>query len=187
MDLIRRKRYKQARNQMIKYVGKPLTHEFIKSIHALIVGDDGQLQYRIGSGSPSIQNSKTGKKSYLPPDSCMIDIQKLMGALIHWYDDPSLTPAEIAGRLHWGIAKIHPFDDGNGRLARILTSYVLLGYGYSEAQCILLEGYFENNRSAYDDVLDDGHIDYQGFDKVSEGWLDYIKLTLVRVQKANMP
>lgn len=43
---------------------------------------------------------------------------------------PTLHPAALAAKLHYDFVRIHPFDDGNGRVARLLTNYVLLRTGY---------------------------------------------------------
>ncbi|WP_394803528.1 Fic family protein [Niabella hibiscisoli] len=37
----------------------------------------------------------------------------------------------LAAMLHYKFVRIHPFDDGNGRLARLLLNYVLLKNGYT--------------------------------------------------------
>jgi Fic family protein len=44
---------------------------------------------------------------------------------------------------------IHPFQDGNGRLSRILTNLMLLRAGYSYASCTSLESVIEHNEEAY--------------------------------------
>ena len=38
--------------------------------------------------------------------------------------------------LHWGIVKIHPFADGNGRTARLIVFLILRMYGYDEFLCV---------------------------------------------------
>ena len=57
-------------------------------------------------------------------------------ALIDWVnrklDDPvEWPPPVIAGVLHFNLAEVHPFADGNGRTARLLTSALLLKTGYT--------------------------------------------------------
>ena len=39
-------------------------------------------------------------------------------------------PLERAARSHHGIASVHPFSDGNGRVARLATNFILLAAGY---------------------------------------------------------
>lgn len=53
-----------------------------------------------------------------------------MGELIQWYRDEvqksELHPVALAALLHYKFVRIHPFDDGNGRISRLLMNYVLL-------------------------------------------------------------
>lgn len=53
-----------------------------------------------------------------------------MGDLIQWYraeeEKKELHPVELAALLHYRFGRIHPFDDGNGRISRLLINYVLL-------------------------------------------------------------
>jgi Fic family protein len=61
----------------------------------------------------------------------------LMGALIEWLrqeeEKKELHPVEIAALLHYKFVSIHPFDDGNGRISRLLMNYILYKTG-----CLLL-------------------------------------------------
>ncbi len=55
-----------------------------------------------------------------------------MGELISWYrkedEAKDLHPVALAALLHYKFVRIHPFDDGNGRISRLLMNYVLLRY-----------------------------------------------------------
>jgi len=57
-----------------------------------------------------------------------------MTSLVDWYnleaDKGILTPVELAALLHYRYIRIHPFEDGNGRIARLLVNFVLHRYGY---------------------------------------------------------
>lgn len=56
------------------------------------------------------------------------DVAQEMADLIHWYrsEGAQLHPAVTAALLHYRFVRIHPFDDGNGRIARLLMNYHLL-------------------------------------------------------------
>lgn len=56
------------------------------------------------------------------------DVPREMGELIAWYraEGQSLHPAVTAALLHYRFVCIHPFDDGNGRISRLLLNYHLL-------------------------------------------------------------
>ena len=62
------------------------------------------------------------------------DTPPRMAALAGWLrqelESPALHPVALAAKLHHDFVLIHPFDDGNGRVARLLVNYVLLRSGY---------------------------------------------------------
>src|SRR5690554_8215102 len=58
----------------------------------------------------------------------------MMGDLVNWYNgaekENNLHPVELASLFHYRFIRIHPFQDGNGRIARLLVNYILLKHGY---------------------------------------------------------
>lgn len=60
----------------------------------------------------------------------VVDTPILMGELIKWYrtqlEKQELHPVALAALLHYKFVRIHPFDDGNGRISRLLMNYILL-------------------------------------------------------------
>lgn len=56
------------------------------------------------------------------------EVPARMHALMEWYRKASETdhPLWVAAKFHYDFVRIHPFDDGNGRLARLLMNYHLL-------------------------------------------------------------
>ena len=50
----------------------------------------------------------------------------LMGDLLEWYKNNTDNAVIVAADLHYRFVRIHPFDDGNGRIARLLMNYHLL-------------------------------------------------------------
>lgn len=55
------------------------------------------------------------------------EVPKLMEELITWYNENKnlIHPAELAAKFHTKFTSIHPFADGNGRMARLLMNYIL--------------------------------------------------------------
>ncbi len=65
---------------------------------------------------------------YAEPD----EVRPQMKELMDWYHNTNeLHPVEKAGLFHYKFIRIHPFDDGNGRIARLLMNYHLMKVGFA--------------------------------------------------------
>ncbi|HZW60655.1 MAG TPA: Fic family protein [Candidatus Babeliales bacterium] len=168
----RARNYELARMHMEQSIGKPINHEMIKNLHTIVMGSSEVIGYR--KMGACVRNEFSGEKRYLAPDPFSYDIQMLMDKLLLSYDQP-LSKIEKAARIHWGMVKIHPFQDGNGRTARLLTLLVLRNNGYTDLDCQRLEEYFQAHRKLYDDSLDDGNVSFQNFDNVSLNFIRFLQ------------
>ena len=67
---------------------------------------------------------------YLPPPA--FEVPTLMKDLLQWLkkNPDELRPIEIAAVFHYKFVSIHPFDDGNGRVARLVMNLLLIKHGY---------------------------------------------------------
>jgi len=76
--------------------------------------------------SVSIEGSKVELPMY------KIEIDMLLKDLFEWYNDKKniLHPVFVASIMHYRFVAIHPFGDGNGRMARFLTNYILYKNNY---------------------------------------------------------
>jgi Fic family protein len=119
---------------------RPLTEAAVKNLHEKLlvrpfwkeaITPEGQQTRRlieIGSykkypNSVRLQNGEIFH--YTSPADTPIQ----MGELIEWYKAEEIKgthPLVIAAVLHYKFVRIHPFDDGNGRISRLLMNYVLL-------------------------------------------------------------
>ena len=81
------------------------------------------------------------------------DTPRLMGELIAWLNETRETrrlhPLLVIGVFVVVFLEIHPFQDGNGRLSRILTTLLLLQAGYAYVPYSSLESVIEQNKEAY--------------------------------------
>ncbi len=54
--------------------------------------------------------------------------------LVNWYNEAEVsgnyTPVELAALFHYRYIRIHPFEDGNGRIARLMVNYILSRHGW---------------------------------------------------------
>jgi Fic family protein len=104
-----------------------LTEDFIQELNAYVlknINDDMAGVYR------NVNVRITGA-SFSPP--APQEVRILMGNLIaQYYSDLyiSLHPVERAAKLHTDFVRIHPFEDGNGRTARLLMNYELRKNGF---------------------------------------------------------
>ncbi len=89
-----------------------------------------------------------------PPFHTAPEIKKALDALFDWMKtEKELHPLLKAAIMHHHFAYIHPFFDGNGRLARILTTYYLLTEHYEVSKYFILDDYYDIDRSLYSDCL----------------------------------
>ena len=64
--------------------------------------------------------------TYTPPQT-KFEIEKLLDVLFKWYNKKKkiLHPVFTASIIHYRFIAIHPFGDGNGRMTRLITNYIL--------------------------------------------------------------
>lgn len=89
-----------------------------------------------------------------PPFHTAKEIKSALSDIFQWLNsEDGLHSLIKAGILHHQFAYIHPFFDGNGRLARILTAYFLLLRQYEVVKFFILDDYYDIDRQLYSDTL----------------------------------
>lgn len=77
---------------------------------------------------------KSGEMFHYPSPE---ETPALMGDLMKFYKENSVStevhPAWLAAMMHYKFVRIHPFDDGNGRVTRLIMNFILLKHGYPPA------------------------------------------------------
>ena len=104
-------------------------------------------KYRVGQNL--IVDAETGQVRYTPPSPERVP--ELMGGLIssieQWMEE---HPAPVAAALtHFGLISIHPFDDGNGRTARVIADMILDLKGWSIDGMLSTSGIILDRRAEY--------------------------------------
>ena len=102
---------------------KTIDHVTIQQIHEVVTA--GILEE---AGKYRSTNVRITGAVKTPPD--WSKIVKLMDGLTEKLLESRTHPIEIAAYLHHGFVEIHPFIDGNGRVARLLTNLYLTALGY---------------------------------------------------------
>ena len=92
-----------------------------------------------------------GTPAYIPPEYS--EIEALLNELIAYVNDSSDHPILKAAVIHYQLVTIHPFEDGNGRTARILSNYYLSLSGYGFKNIGSLEEYMSYNIDEYYDSI----------------------------------
>jgi Fic family protein len=126
----------------------------IQTLHGLVEhGKQKPTPYR--DGQNVIRHSRTGAMVYLPPEAK--DVTKLMKQLVSWINrelkEHDLPVPVIAALAHYQFATVHPYFDGNGRTARLLTTLILHRGGYGLRGVYSLEEYYAKNLTGYYDAL----------------------------------
>lgn len=125
---------------------------FIKSMHALTV-DRILAPERCGiyrSSQVIVRNSLTGEVTFTPPLAIAVPfhMQELTGFIKHTKEDEA-HPVLKSGIVHYELVRIHPFLDGNGRVARALSTLILFLEGYDIRRFFSLEEYFDSDAERY--------------------------------------
>ena len=146
-DYVEMKGHNEALKKLEDIVHKDIqiTENLIKEIHKIILVEPYEGESEINPGEykkhPNYLYSPEGERiDFEPPE----EVPRLMNELVNWLNnhiDPpkrkkrqyDLHPLIIATGFHARFIKIHPFGDGNGRMARILTNLILMLCGYVPA------------------------------------------------------
>ena len=123
----------------------PLTQHFIRTLHKTLLREDYtvystqlggvQTSYVIHAGQyktrPNSVFTRYGDRfEYATPE----ETPALMSDLVDWYNNAEksgkFTPIELAAIFHYRYIRIHPFEDGNGRIARLMVNYILTRHDY---------------------------------------------------------
>src|SRR5207249_9068589 len=84
------------------------------------------------------------------------EVKNLVGDFLKWLnskDNEDMHPVLKAGIVHYVLAFIHPFIDGNGRTARAFATLVLFSEGYDIKKFFSLEEYFDRDAKRYYETL----------------------------------
>jgi len=145
--------YKKAFDFVAEYVlsEQPLTEGLIREIHRRLVlgvrGNSAQPgQYRTVQNY--VANSKTREIIYTPP--APYDVPLFMQELVDWLQHEEAIPAVlVAGIAQFQLVHIHPFLDGNGRTARLLSTICLYRSGYDFKKLFTISEYYDRDRQDY--------------------------------------
>ena len=133
-----------------------ITEKTIRKLHEItvnkILSDDKSGKYR--KTQVVIKNNQTGQISFRPPEASSIERKtKDLLAFISAKQNQDIHPVLKSGIVHYELVRIHPFVDGNGRVARALSTLILFLEGYDIRKFFSLEEYFDSDANRYYESL----------------------------------
>ena len=167
-----------------------LSKDMILKVQAIV--EKGASKEKIGLRGPmppgvlfAVYDSETGVPEYIPPE--YTDIPVLLDELVEYVNTTDDHPLIIAAIVHYQLVTIHPFEDGNGRTARLMSGYILDYYGYGFNGIGSLEEYFAYDPDEYYSSLQMGlpALYYSGRDHPPhpEIWINYFLKMMVLYSK----
>ena len=123
----------------------PLTQTFIRQLHQTLLREDYTVYRTLPDGTvtsyvihagcyktrPNSVITRYGDRfEYAAPE----ETTALMTDLVDWYNEAEASgeynPVELAALFHYRYIRIHPFEDGNGRIARLMVNFILTRHDY---------------------------------------------------------
>jgi len=135
----------------------PLSLRLIREIHEILMqgvrgehmtpGEVRRSQNWIGRPGATLEKAR-----YVPPPpkemhECLANLEKFI------HSDSDLPPLLRIGMIHYQFEAIHPFLDGNGRIGRLLVTFLLVAWGLLSQPLLNLSHFIEINRQEYYDRL----------------------------------
>ena len=136
--------------------GFPISLRLIREIHEKLLSKGRGSKRQPGEFRRSqnwIGGSRPGNAVFVPPPpgqvpDLMSDLEKFIHA-----DTPEIPALIKAGLVHVQFETIHPFLDGNGRLGRLLITFLLCTQGILKEPILYLSLYLKTHRQTYYDLL----------------------------------
>lgn len=138
--------------------GIPLTENYLKQFHAILLRHSDKDtrhrgQYKTLNNHVEAFDASGNSLGVIFRTTTPFDTPRAMQALVDWtrttLEDRSLHPLLTIGMFNVVFLAIHPFQDGNGRLSRVLATLLLLKAGYSYVPYTSLESIIERNKDSY--------------------------------------
>jgi len=152
---------KQLHNILLKYSDKDEKHK----------GNYKQLTNKVVATYPDGQQRVIFKTT----EPHLVD--KEMFELVDWtnlnFENQEIHPLIVIATFVYEFLSIHPFQDGNGRLSRLLTTLLLLQQQYMFVQYVSFENVIEIKKKEYYKALMDGQKDRNTEKELIDNWIVY--------------
>jgi len=143
------------------YKDIPLTESYVKQFHQLLLKYSNKDKRHRGGykhlPNKVVANYPNGEQRVIFATTEPALVAGEMTELIEWTNqqlkEETIHPLIIIGSFIYDFLSIHPFQDGNGRLSRLLTTLCLLQNDYLFIQYISFENHIEQNKKEYYEAL----------------------------------
>lgn len=142
LELLEQKRQENAR----------FSKELLLEVQSLVEKEAPKEKIGLRGAMPpgylfGVYDAATGAADYIPPEYS--DVPALLDELVSYVDTTDDHPLIVAAVVHYQLVTIHPFEDGNGRTARLISGYILDKEGYGFRGIGSLEEYFAYDQDEY--------------------------------------
>jgi len=165
-----------------------LSVPFVLHLHRLLFEHTDGNGGRLKSDQNLIVSYEGGRKEVVftptPPEETEFALSELLVRYGEAKAEGRTHPLILIGALVLDLLAIHPVADGNGRLARLITTYELLAQGYGVARYVSLEQrVFESKNTYYETLYDSQRNWHQGEHDVWP-WVTYLARVLASAYDA---
>jgi Fic family protein len=161
------------------YEGIDITDRYIHQLHGMLLKHSDKDQFHKGRyktlSNQVVANYPDGSKKIIFKTAEPHLVEPEMQELIQWVNDRitinDMHPLMVAGVFVYEFLSVHPYQDGNGRLSRLLTTLILLKFGYGFVQYVSFEHIVETKKEAYYRALMDGQKNRYKKDERIDLWM----------------
>ena len=149
--------YVRAMNFGLERLGSlPLSLRLIREIHGELLRDvrgaeRSPGEFRTSQNWIGVANSPMSRATFVPPP--VIEMHSALGDLERFLHDESLPALVHSAFAHAQFETIHPFMDGNGRVGRLLITFLLVHRSVLHRPLLYLSVFLKRNRAEYYDRL----------------------------------
>jgi Fic family protein len=167
------------------YPAMEVSENQIKNLHKIMLAFSSKDAWHRGNYKQhpnSVEETRDGvKRTIFSTAAPGFETEDAMRNLIQWYKvDVTTTPIIKIALFVYEFLSIHPFQDGNGRLSRLLTTLLLLKQGYGWIQYVSFEKEIESRKAEYYNSLMEGQRNRPG--ENVDGWMNFFLNALVNIQ-----
>jgi Fic family protein len=145
-----------AMSRLLELTGRELALDDLLEIHAILGADalesaDAEGRLRTDNENVRVEDAVTGDVWFVPPAAAGLreQLARMLDFANAADSEPFVHPLLRAIVLHFWLAYLHPFVDGNGRMARALFYWKMLRAGYDFAQFLSISGPIDRAPRSY--------------------------------------